>query len=427
MFNVDEFGKRLQDLRKKKNMTQGEFADRLGVTPQAVSKWENEQSFPDITLIPTIATILEVEVNCLFGFKKHNIENDFSFPKKFENMVLVHHYQNIACYSSKEVDIIDGTGVKFKDGSTAELSSNLVVNAGKGEIRLLVLDEKDNNIDLSKTSKNFEFDYIDSMDIEVISNKCEIIRSIDNKCRVHANGEARFINMMDVIVNEGKLIIRYENKEGYNNNSYQKNYVRVELPCEVGKNVVVKVNGSGELTSEINKFEYGKLMINGSGTIQMNNFDSCIASINGSGVIKANKSETASLSINGSGEIDLEDVQKLDASINGSGDIEVKNINSANINVNGSGDVNIENVNGEGDINLRISGSGNIHLVRGSCKKIDINIKGSGDIDASGVTVQKASIVIDSNGEVTIGRVVESSIEQIKKKGVIKILNRGQI
>ena len=70
MFDFEGFGQRLANLRKSKNMTQGEFADRLGVTAQAVSKWENDLSYPDITLIPTIATIFDVEVNDLFGFKK---------------------------------------------------------------------------------------------------------------------------------------------------------------------------------------------------------------------------------------------------------------------------------------------------------------------------------------------------------------------
>ncbi len=426
MFGFDGFGKRLHDLRTKKNMTQGELAERLGVTGQAVSKWENDQSYPDITLIPTIATIFNVEIDYLFGIKKNNLKNDISFPKIYESMELVHQYQNKACYSSKIVDSIDGSGIKFKDGSTAELSNNLVINVGQGEIRLLVLDDVDSNIDFSKESKNYEFDYIDSLDIEVLLNKCEIIQSKDNKCRVHANGETRFIKMLDIKVQEEKLIIRFDNKEGYNNTSYQKNSIVVELPCETGKTALVKVNGSGELISEISYFENGKLMINGSGIIKMNNFESCISSINGSGLIKAKNTETGNLLINGSGNIEWENVNKLDASINGSGDIDVKNLVSTNANINGSGDITLHNISGEGEANLRISGNGNINLKNGYCKKLDIIIKGSGDIEATGVKVQKASIVIDSNGQVTIGRVVESSIEQIKKKGVIKILNRGE-
>ena len=81
MFDFDGFGQRLQKLRKQKNMTQGDFADRLGVTAQAVSKWENDLSYPDITLIPTIATIFNVEENDLFGFKRKNAKTDYHFRK----------------------------------------------------------------------------------------------------------------------------------------------------------------------------------------------------------------------------------------------------------------------------------------------------------------------------------------------------------
>ena len=45
-------GSRIAELRRKKNMTQEELAAELGVTPQAVSKWENDLSCPDITLLP---------------------------------------------------------------------------------------------------------------------------------------------------------------------------------------------------------------------------------------------------------------------------------------------------------------------------------------------------------------------------------------
>ena len=48
-------GSRIAELRRKKNMTQEELAAELGVTPQAVSKWENDLSCPDITLLPQLA------------------------------------------------------------------------------------------------------------------------------------------------------------------------------------------------------------------------------------------------------------------------------------------------------------------------------------------------------------------------------------
>ncbi|MFR7852724.1 MAG: helix-turn-helix domain-containing protein [Christensenellales bacterium] len=53
--NTDTLGKRIMALRKAAGMTQEQVAERLGVSPQAVSKWENDVSCPDVTMIPRIA------------------------------------------------------------------------------------------------------------------------------------------------------------------------------------------------------------------------------------------------------------------------------------------------------------------------------------------------------------------------------------
>lgn len=60
-------------MRKKKNYTQEEFSQLLDVTPQAVSKWENDLSCPDIMLLPKIAELLETTVDeLLTGSPKTN-------------------------------------------------------------------------------------------------------------------------------------------------------------------------------------------------------------------------------------------------------------------------------------------------------------------------------------------------------------------
>ena len=62
-----EIGKNIARLRKRKNMTQEELALQLHVSPQAVSKWENELSCPDIALLPQLASFFEVSVDALLG------------------------------------------------------------------------------------------------------------------------------------------------------------------------------------------------------------------------------------------------------------------------------------------------------------------------------------------------------------------------
>ena len=60
-------GGRIAELRRKKNMTQEELAAELGVTAQAVSKWESDLSCPDITLLPQLARLFGVTIDELLG------------------------------------------------------------------------------------------------------------------------------------------------------------------------------------------------------------------------------------------------------------------------------------------------------------------------------------------------------------------------
>lgn len=66
---------KIAELRKRKNITQEELARALGVTNQAVSKWESSQCCPDISLIPEIADYFGVTTDELFG---HDVKEDES-------------------------------------------------------------------------------------------------------------------------------------------------------------------------------------------------------------------------------------------------------------------------------------------------------------------------------------------------------------
>lgn len=59
------FSEKLRDLRKSKGMSQEQLSEKLGISVQAVSKWECAQSYPDIELLPIIADIMEVSIDYL--------------------------------------------------------------------------------------------------------------------------------------------------------------------------------------------------------------------------------------------------------------------------------------------------------------------------------------------------------------------------
>ena len=63
-------GKRIAALRREKNLKQDDLAQMLVVSPQAVSKWENDQTCPDISLLPKLAKILGVSVDELLSGKQ---------------------------------------------------------------------------------------------------------------------------------------------------------------------------------------------------------------------------------------------------------------------------------------------------------------------------------------------------------------------
>ena len=63
----ETFGQRFSNLRKKQGLKQEEIANKVNVTAQAVSKWENDLSAPDISILPTLADILNVTLDELLG------------------------------------------------------------------------------------------------------------------------------------------------------------------------------------------------------------------------------------------------------------------------------------------------------------------------------------------------------------------------
>ncbi|MBO4932018.1 MAG: helix-turn-helix transcriptional regulator [Clostridia bacterium] len=88
----ENIGAKIAELRREHNMKQDELAEMLGVTPQAVSKWENGASMPDISLLPKIAQIFGVTIDDLFGVNNTPKPDVQMLPaekrKSFDEMIL---------------------------------------------------------------------------------------------------------------------------------------------------------------------------------------------------------------------------------------------------------------------------------------------------------------------------------------------------
>lgn len=73
--NISKLNENIAFFRKKRGITQEELANALGVTNQAVSKWESGKCAPDIQLLPDIAEYFNISIDELFGL---SVNSDIS-------------------------------------------------------------------------------------------------------------------------------------------------------------------------------------------------------------------------------------------------------------------------------------------------------------------------------------------------------------
>lgn len=74
--NQEQIGKFISTLRKEKNMTQIELANKLGITDRAISKWENGRGLPDVSLFEPLCKELNISINELLKGEKSEYKKD---------------------------------------------------------------------------------------------------------------------------------------------------------------------------------------------------------------------------------------------------------------------------------------------------------------------------------------------------------------
>ena len=93
--NQEKISKFILELRKEKNMTQQELADKIGVTDRAISKWENGRGMPDLSLMKPLCDELGISINEFISGEKIDKKE---YQYKFEENVL-----NTINYSQKQI------------------------------------------------------------------------------------------------------------------------------------------------------------------------------------------------------------------------------------------------------------------------------------------------------------------------------------
>ncbi len=173
--------------RQDKKMTQEEFASRLGVTSQAVSKWERGNGLPDITLVEGICRILDLSANTLLGIDDNKVvENrNLLMEKEIRNnmyaepLLIDFGLETIPCIAEglktdyinqKRKELVQDTGMLLP---LIRLKDNWKLK--DREVRILSYDRVLWVKEFERTDENTFHQIIDQVITECIQHYAEII------------------------------------------------------------------------------------------------------------------------------------------------------------------------------------------------------------------------------------------------------------
>ncbi len=399
-YSVEQIGSIISKRRREKGLTQEALASLLHITPQAISKWENGVGFPDLTLIPRIADILELQPDILFGSggMSDNI------PATFQGLPFITSNEENALYAEKTWDRTENGTIYFTDGSEADLRTGTIVNAGAGEMRIVRKSElcpfEEGN---APGSYSGTFRDIDSLEIDCgFPCRVELRKGEVGETRVEVTGCKQFLSFLEVHAKKQTLLIAVKRMQ--DGNSGGQNCITVFCGFTEGRVLRAEINGSSDIFVEPS-FETEGFTINGSGEIRAGAADVCRVKINGSGSLKLGEaSERLYVHINGSGEVSCGSTYNTDIQINGSGWFDCKSAS--------------------GSMAANIAGSGGLCLA-GEVETLAIGISGSCSLDGKHLIAGNANLQVSDGGEITIGRIRGRSVEHLSKNCKLTVLQRG--
>ena len=162
----ETIGNRIAKFRKEKNMTQEELANLVGVSSQAVSKWENDASCPDISLLPRLCEVLGITADELLTGKNNEVRMVPPEQRKPFDQLVMHVKVNSADGDKVRVNL-PMPMIKI----CMEIGVNMLPNMGGDQAEMF------KNVDMSKlvqmvelgmTGKLVEVESADGDTVEIV-------------------------------------------------------------------------------------------------------------------------------------------------------------------------------------------------------------------------------------------------------------------
>ena len=211
--NQQKVGEFIKKLRKENHLTQAEFAEKYGITYQAVSNWEHGKNLPDIALLKQIADDFNVSIDELLGSEKKNL-------KKNNNYLIIGVIIAVALIILFIIYLNKHNDFEFKtlsaNCSNFKISGSISYNKDKTSIYInninycdtsnekeyvkieCILYEKYNNIEKQISTSNYQSDTTIKLE-EYLKNVEFTLDNYDRICKMYTSDNLYLrINATDI-------------------------------------------------------------------------------------------------------------------------------------------------------------------------------------------------------------------------------------
>lgn len=188
----EKIGKFILELRKEKNMTQQELADKIGVTDRAISKWENGRGMPDLSLMKPLCKELGITINELLSGEKIDKKD---YQEKLEENIL-----NTIDYSDKRIK---------KNNKLFKIVICTIIVVIASLVLMFFIDVRMMNQNKEVVFSTWGFDYAPAVDLHEMRIEIEmaikeyLVEKSDNEPK-HHDGEKTFVSMRIYLLEEVK-------------------------------------------------------------------------------------------------------------------------------------------------------------------------------------------------------------------------------
>lgn len=195
-------GKTIKQLRKETFLSQEQLAAKLNITAQAVSKWENEESYPDILFLPKIAAIFGVKIDELFDY-----EEDSAY-QQIENMLDNERYFTHADFGKAESFLLEQLSTNPNDLHALtvlgdlyhEYAIRLDEKAASYTKRALALNPDDKSL-----HNTFHYAMHGGRLDWNVANHSALIQYYQNFIQEHPTISRAYLYLLDNLIDDGRL------------------------------------------------------------------------------------------------------------------------------------------------------------------------------------------------------------------------------